>query len=176
MKSRTLLTISGLQAELQYSFFKAQEVMAHLDYREKGGFTRTTTTFYPRDSDRNPFPIIVYVAIAGNVNYLGKTKRIEFNSGGSSICKHERALRYFTYFRFICVQWIRGLQSCWKPSRTRSSGGDGEDHSFQSRTIGTQRRLPPKSVRRDERNCARSHRRSPQLLGASRQKAHKEGV
>ncbi|XP_003743399.1 putative glutathione-specific gamma-glutamylcyclotransferase 2 [Galendromus occidentalis] len=50
---------------------KTQETLAHLDYREKGGFTRSTTIFYPRDSRREPFRIIVYVAVEGNINYLG---------------------------------------------------------------------------------------------------------
>lgn len=45
--------------------------MAHLDYREKGGFTRSKTTFYPRDSQRDPFEILVYVAMEGNINYMG---------------------------------------------------------------------------------------------------------
>lgn len=47
-------------------------MISHLDYREKGGFTRSKTLFFPKDSKVEPFEIIVYVAVEGNVNYLGK--------------------------------------------------------------------------------------------------------
>jgi len=50
---------------------KVKETLDHLDYREKGGFTRSSTTFYPQDCGRSPLDITVYVAIEGNVNYLG---------------------------------------------------------------------------------------------------------
>lgn len=68
---------------------QVDSVLAHLDYREKGGFTRSHTLFYPRDSLQTPFEITVYVAIEGNMNYLGPAplediaKTIAFNRGPS---------------------------------------------------------------------------------------------
>ncbi|OQR67097.1 cation transport regulator protein 2-like [Tropilaelaps mercedesae] len=50
---------------------QVDKVISHLDYREKGGFSRSKTLFFPRDPKLEPYEILVYVAAEGNVNYLG---------------------------------------------------------------------------------------------------------
>jgi cation transport protein ChaC len=46
-------------------------VINHLDYREKGGYERTPTLFYPKDKNKTPFEIIIYVANNNNPQYAG---------------------------------------------------------------------------------------------------------
>jgi hypothetical protein len=45
----------------------------YLDNREStlGGYTTIITTFYPRDTNVAPFPVLVYMATAENPHYLG---------------------------------------------------------------------------------------------------------
>ncbi|XP_022667450.1 putative glutathione-specific gamma-glutamylcyclotransferase 2 isoform X3 [Varroa destructor] len=85
---------------------EVESVISHLDYREKGGFTRSKTLFFPKDSKVEPFEIIVYVAVEGNVNYLGPApldeiaRTIAFSRGPSgtnveylfNLCKSMREL------------------------------------------------------------------------------------
>lgn len=47
---------------------RATEVLAHLDFREKNGYTRYETTFYPTDGTE-PKPTIVYVAKEENPSW-----------------------------------------------------------------------------------------------------------
>lgn len=45
-------------------------VLANLDHREKGGYTRETLTFHPRNSSK-PHMVLAYHATTDNPNYLG---------------------------------------------------------------------------------------------------------
>jgi glutathione-specific gamma-glutamylcyclotransferase len=47
---------------------KVNEVLSHLDYREKNGYNRYETTFYPLD-DSTPKSTIVYVANEDNSSF-----------------------------------------------------------------------------------------------------------
>lgn len=47
---------------------KEEEVLNHLDYREKNGYDRHETTFYPVD-DSPPKPTVVYVANEQNPSW-----------------------------------------------------------------------------------------------------------
>jgi glutathione-specific gamma-glutamylcyclotransferase len=47
---------------------KEDEVLNHLDYREKNGYEKIETTFYPID-ESSPKPTIVYVANASNPSW-----------------------------------------------------------------------------------------------------------
>lgn len=49
---------------------KIKEVLDHLDYREKNGYNRYETTFYPLD-DTEPKPTIVYLANEQNPSWNG---------------------------------------------------------------------------------------------------------
>ena len=47
-------------------------VREYLDFREKGGYSLTSVTFYPRDTTiHQPFEVMIYIATPDNRNYLG---------------------------------------------------------------------------------------------------------
>ncbi|XP_026735385.1 putative glutathione-specific gamma-glutamylcyclotransferase 2 [Trichoplusia ni] len=48
-----------------------EQVTKHLDYREKNGYTKKTVTFYPIDSNHEPFKLTLYVATEDNDSYAG---------------------------------------------------------------------------------------------------------
>lgn len=47
-------------------------VLNHLDYREKGGYTRVQKLFFPQDPKVVPFEITIYIAHLNNVNFAGE--------------------------------------------------------------------------------------------------------
>jgi cation transport regulator ChaC len=46
-------------------------VRAHLDHREKGGYTSVEELFHPDDDTIDPFPLTIYMATETNTEYLG---------------------------------------------------------------------------------------------------------
>lgn len=50
---------------------QTEEIMNQLDYREKGGYKRLQTTFYPKE-DLAPFEITLYVGTTDNALYAGE--------------------------------------------------------------------------------------------------------
>lgn len=48
-----------------------EQVMAHLDYREKDGYRKETVMFYPFPSDRDPFELTLYIGTETNKWYAG---------------------------------------------------------------------------------------------------------
>jgi len=46
-------------------------VLDHLNYREKGGYCQVLVTFHPRDSDKKPFELIIYLGNEANPYFLG---------------------------------------------------------------------------------------------------------
>lgn len=49
-----------------------QQVIDHLDYREKGGYERVQKTFFPKNTNVAPFDIIIYVAHLNNKQFAGE--------------------------------------------------------------------------------------------------------
>ena len=49
----------------------ADSVRAHLDHREKGGYSSVTELFHPDDDTTKPFNLTIYLATESNSNYLG---------------------------------------------------------------------------------------------------------
>lgn len=50
---------------------KVDDVVSHLDYREKGGYERTPVLFYPTKEDVQPFELLIYLANGENPQYAG---------------------------------------------------------------------------------------------------------
>lgn len=48
-----------------------EDVVKHLDFREKGGYERKSVTFYPKDLTMEPFNMTIYLASYDNPNYAG---------------------------------------------------------------------------------------------------------
>ncbi|CAH1155750.1 unnamed protein product [Phaedon cochleariae] len=48
-----------------------EQVVNHLDYREKGGYERQSIIFHPIDENEKPFEITIYLASLDNFNYAG---------------------------------------------------------------------------------------------------------
>lgn len=63
-----LLTLSLTSYHFRIASEKVNEVLNHLDYREKNGYSRYETTFYPTDGSQ-PKPTIVYVANEQNPSW-----------------------------------------------------------------------------------------------------------
>ncbi|CAG9858675.1 unnamed protein product [Phyllotreta striolata] len=66
-----------------------QDVVDHLDYREKGGYEKTVLKFYPLSKDKQPFDITIYLGDHNNFNYGGPAELKEIakqivNSSGPS--------------------------------------------------------------------------------------------
>ncbi|CAH1377743.1 putative glutathione-specific gamma-glutamylcyclotransferase 2 [Tenebrio molitor] len=74
---RVVTLIPGDETDQVYGIaYKINEheqasVINHLDYREKGGYERTPILFYPKDKNKTPFEIIIYVANNNNPQYAG---------------------------------------------------------------------------------------------------------
>ncbi|XP_018331524.1 putative glutathione-specific gamma-glutamylcyclotransferase 2 [Agrilus planipennis] len=49
-----------------------EKVSAHLDYRERGGYSKRTVTFYPKDSNKSSLQLHVYIGTEDNYNYVGE--------------------------------------------------------------------------------------------------------
>ncbi|XP_063832258.1 putative glutathione-specific gamma-glutamylcyclotransferase 2 [Ostrinia nubilalis] len=47
------------------------QVMKHLDYREKNGYSKKTVTFHPKDKSIEPFSLTLYIATEENESYAG---------------------------------------------------------------------------------------------------------
>lgn len=47
------------------------DVLNHLDYREKGGYERVNVKFYPQNEETDPFDITIYLANEKNPQYAG---------------------------------------------------------------------------------------------------------
>ncbi|XP_037800896.1 putative glutathione-specific gamma-glutamylcyclotransferase 2 isoform X2 [Penaeus monodon] len=56
---------------------KQEEVMAHLDHREKDGYQRTPVTFFPQEAALKPWELIIYLGSETNPFYTGPTKEDE---------------------------------------------------------------------------------------------------
>ncbi|KAK3093294.1 hypothetical protein FSP39_013733 [Pinctada imbricata] len=50
---------------------EVDSVKAHLDYREKGGYSAANLTFYPDNDIQSSFDLTIYMASEENKNYLG---------------------------------------------------------------------------------------------------------
>lgn len=48
-----------------------ENVINHLDYREKGGYERKFVIFHPYEKEQEPFEITVYLGSHNNINYAG---------------------------------------------------------------------------------------------------------
>ncbi|KAI4461389.1 cation transport protein chac-related [Holotrichia oblita] len=51
---------------------KKDEIMKQLDYREKGGYKRMQTMFYPNKANILPFELTLYVGTEDNILYAGE--------------------------------------------------------------------------------------------------------
>lgn len=66
-----------------------KQVTEYLDFREKDGYKTTSVTFYPKDSTKEAFQVMLYVATPSNESYLGPsslpeiTKQILASEGPS---------------------------------------------------------------------------------------------
>eukprot|EP00058_Branchiostoma_floridae_P024656 XP_002610146.1 hypothetical protein BRAFLDRAFT_264270 [Branchiostoma floridae] len=49
----------------------APSVSQHLDYREKGGYTKHSVLFHPADTSIQPFTLLLYIGTDTNPNFLG---------------------------------------------------------------------------------------------------------
>lgn len=49
-----------------------ENVVNHLDYREKGGYKRINVLFHPKDGEKIPFDITIYVATEDNFQFAGE--------------------------------------------------------------------------------------------------------
>lgn len=83
-----------------------EQVVGHLDYREKGGYERKWVKFYPCDEQTSPFDITIYLAQDDNSNYAGAAKLSDIakqivDSVGPSgpnidyVCNLAKAMRAF---------------------------------------------------------------------------------
>lgn len=56
-----------------YRIHKAdvEKVLAHLDYREKGGYERKSVVFHPFNEEEQPFKITLYLGDHDNIHYAG---------------------------------------------------------------------------------------------------------
>nr|CAH7759424.1 unnamed protein product [Callosobruchus chinensis] len=81
-----------------------EDVVKHLDFREKGGYERKTVMFYPCDQEHKPFDMVIYLANHDNFNYAGPAELNEiakqiFKSIGPSgpnvdyVCNLAKAMR-----------------------------------------------------------------------------------
>ncbi|XP_039254734.1 putative glutathione-specific gamma-glutamylcyclotransferase 2 [Styela clava] len=50
---------------------KSDEVLRHLDHREKGGYKTMKTTFFPRDKTIPSFELLIYIGTPDNPNFIG---------------------------------------------------------------------------------------------------------
>ncbi|CAH0731951.1 unnamed protein product, partial [Brenthis ino] len=48
-----------------------EQVINHLDYREKNGYSKQTVTFHPQDKYLTPFSLTLYVATKDNESFAG---------------------------------------------------------------------------------------------------------
>lgn len=49
----------------------AENVRAHLDHREKGGYSAVKVTFHPIDISESDIDLLIYIGTEDNPNYLG---------------------------------------------------------------------------------------------------------
>lgn len=49
-----------------------EDVLNHLDYREKGGYERVQKTFFPKNANVVPFEIVIYIAHLNNKQFAGE--------------------------------------------------------------------------------------------------------
>lgn len=86
------------------------EVMEHLDFREKNGYERHSVTFYPLEPDSEAKPledIIIYVATADNDSYAGHQNDLNdianqiFESHGPSGSNREYVYRLADAMRHL---------------------------------------------------------------------------
>ncbi|KAL5009079.1 hypothetical protein ScPMuIL_014660 [Solemya velum] len=54
-----------------------EKVKAHLDYREKGGYSKVPVLFHPRDQNIHPFELELYIGTKDNPNYLGPASVVD---------------------------------------------------------------------------------------------------
>ncbi|CAH0561872.1 unnamed protein product [Brassicogethes aeneus] len=64
---------------ISYKISKDQvdDVVSHLDYREKGGYERKAVLFYPKNENEEPFEIVIYLANNENPQYAGPAELTE---------------------------------------------------------------------------------------------------
>lgn len=55
------------------SLDKIDDVINHLDVRERGGYERKYDLFYPKDEPNSPFQIMIYIASEKNKQYAGES-------------------------------------------------------------------------------------------------------
>ncbi|KAG7309158.1 hypothetical protein JYU34_005080 [Plutella xylostella] len=72
----TLIPSDKLDSQVWGVAYKIREedikkVTEHLDFREKNGYSKKTVTFYPRDTQNQPFEITLYLATEENESYAG---------------------------------------------------------------------------------------------------------
>lgn len=62
-------TVWGVAYKIKDSDIEA--VTNHLDFREKNGYVKKSTTFYPKDNTETPFSLTLYVATEENESFAG---------------------------------------------------------------------------------------------------------
>lgn len=62
-------TVWGVAYKIQES--EIESVLNHLDFREKNGYVKTSTTFHPKDDHEAPFSLTLYVATEENESFAG---------------------------------------------------------------------------------------------------------
>ncbi|KAK9878982.1 hypothetical protein WA026_003800 [Henosepilachna vigintioctopunctata] len=72
----TLIASKNLESKVYGIAYKIKEtdindVVNHLDYREKGGYQRVSVLFYPKAMEDHPFSIVIYLASLENPQYAG---------------------------------------------------------------------------------------------------------
>lgn len=104
------------------------EVLSQLDYREKDGYERVFTTFFPRDPNFEPVDILIYIAHYNNDNYGGEAdidtiaKQIYTSVGPSGpnieyVCKLAEVMRTIApevndEHLFLIEKKVLELQQC----------------------------------------------------------------
>lgn len=85
---------------------EAETTLSYLNNREStlGGYTTTITQFYTKDGSKKPFPVLVYMATADNINYLGPASLKELANqivSASGTCGHnvEYVIRLADFMR-----------------------------------------------------------------------------
>ncbi|XP_022196522.2 putative glutathione-specific gamma-glutamylcyclotransferase 2 [Nilaparvata lugens] len=82
------------------------DIMKHLDFREKNGYEKVMVTFHPANLNERPFELSIYVATADNDHYAGMADidsiaRIIVDSSGMSGTNREYLYQLASAMRLL---------------------------------------------------------------------------